>query len=92
MQNPHLAASTPDQTTESPTTPEPDGNDPAFTEHFNQPPRRQRRKKHQLGLARVGRMQKPEDLYHHAIKAGLVRIIRRRGAPPLIEWLKTDDV
>jgi hypothetical protein len=79
------------QTSDSPTSPVPSGNDEALIEAFNQPPRRRRRKKHQLGLARIGRMQKPEDLYHHAIKAGLVRITRRRGAPPLIEWLKTGE-
>lgn len=28
----------------------------------------------------------PEVLYADLIKAGLVRIVRRKGKPPLIEW------
>lgn len=28
-----------------------------------------------------------EELYRDLIKAGLVRIVRRRGKPPLIQWL-----
>lgn len=29
----------------------------------------------------------PEVLYADLIKAGLVRIVRRKGRPPLIEWI-----
>ena len=33
------------------------------------------------------RMPKPEELYRDLIKAGIVKVVRRRGLPPLIEWL-----
>lgn len=29
----------------------------------------------------------PEALYADLIKAGLVRIVRRKGKPPLIQWI-----
>lgn len=38
--------------------------------------------------AKNGRMEKPEDLFREAIRAGIVQVIRRKGKPPLIKWLK----
>lgn len=35
----------------------------------------------------VKRTLKPELLYASLIKAGLVKVVRRRGKPPLIVWL-----
>lgn len=34
------------------------------------------------------RTPKPEELFADAIKAGHVKVIRRRGKPPQIVWLK----
>ncbi len=33
------------------------------------------------------RPQKPEELFAALIKMGKVRIVRRKGQPPLIQWL-----
>lgn len=47
-----------------------------------QPEGRQKRRK------RAGARQKtPEQLYAALIKSGDVRVVRRKGKPPLIEWL-----
>lgn len=34
-----------------------------------------------------GRPQKPEELFAPLIKMGKVRVVRRKGQPPLIQWL-----
>lgn len=33
------------------------------------------------------RQKTPEQVYAQLIKDGLVRVVRRKGKPPLIEWL-----
>lgn len=56
---------------------------PAFANAARQaaaPPRRKKAK----GLKR---QKKVEDLYRAAIKAGEVKIIRKKGRPPEIVWL-----
>lgn len=40
--------------------------------------------------ARKGRMEKPENLFEDLIKLGKVKVIRRRGKPPLIQFVKAD--
>lgn len=44
-------------------------------------PKRKGSKRHKAKTKTV------EELYDELIKAGLVRIIRRKGKPPLIQWL-----